>query len=242
MRSVDTYMTIGPNGEVSFDFQGHISANGIDLISGDNDTPPNDRKIIWHKTAKTGAVVAELIAFNNAGAITSTTLRSQAQNNTEQSSVFLTADSQGGREGQLSVTQSDTASSASSFCRAWLDSGNINRTIINGTRKSNFLQIGGPIASAIGLRLVAGQFQGTDGATLISGTFEWTCVRNGVGQYTVTFNPVFSSIPLIYGTLFQGVAFIDINAAAVGSAQVWVINTAGAFIDANVAFLAIGGT
>lgn len=66
-KSVDTYMVVAPNGSITFDFDGHISAAGIDIIAGDSSLPPDDRKIIWHADTLTGAHVAELRAYDQFG-------------------------------------------------------------------------------------------------------------------------------------------------------------------------------
>jgi hypothetical protein len=177
-------MTIDAAGNVSYDFEGHISADGIDLLAGENDAPPNDRKIIWHKTTMNGALVADLYAFNNPSAANSITLHSQAQDAFEQSSAVLMADSVSGQEGQLSVTQNDTPASASSFCRAWLDSGNVSRIICNAEKKSSFLQhtnsFGNPAVKADQVDYGTASFTWPGGTSLLTFTKAHTLIKQPI--------------------------------------------------------------
>lgn len=59
-------VAVDADGNATFDFDGHIHADGLDLDAGDaGPNPPNDRRIRWLKLAD-GTVVAELIAYHNA--------------------------------------------------------------------------------------------------------------------------------------------------------------------------------
>lgn len=58
---------VHPDGTVSYDFDGHISARGVDILAGDDANPASDRKVRWHKDTITGAVVAELQAYQVTG-------------------------------------------------------------------------------------------------------------------------------------------------------------------------------
>jgi len=61
------FMTIDPTtGEITFDFDGHISARGIDLEAGTSPTLDPQREVRWISQLD-GSVVAELYAYENAG-------------------------------------------------------------------------------------------------------------------------------------------------------------------------------
>lgn len=53
-------------GEVTYDFDGHIHAEGLDLDAGDNASPPDDRKVRWLRLSD-GAVVASIYAWEDLG-------------------------------------------------------------------------------------------------------------------------------------------------------------------------------
>lgn len=63
----DTYspllLTIAADGRVTADFEGHISAEGLDLDMGETATPPEDRKIRWLR-ASDGTRLAEIYAWH----------------------------------------------------------------------------------------------------------------------------------------------------------------------------------
>jgi hypothetical protein len=78
------------------------------------------------------------------------------------------------------------------------------------------------------------------GATCtIQGGSGFTCVRNGVGNYTLTLNPAFSGAPLPMVTPLFG-ALVNSLSAGATSVQLTTINTAGAPVDAIFAFMLIG--
>lgn len=52
---------VHPDGTVSYDFDGHVSAQGVDILGADNSTPPSDRKVRWHKDTIAGTVIAEIV-------------------------------------------------------------------------------------------------------------------------------------------------------------------------------------
>lgn len=60
-----TYAQVQSDGSVVFDFPGHVSAQGLDLVAGATNSPPNDRKIIWHQVNFQGALVADIFAYSN---------------------------------------------------------------------------------------------------------------------------------------------------------------------------------
>lgn len=63
------------DGTVGADFTGHISAAGIDMIAADVAPATPAQKIIWHKTTKGGATVADVTAYSTNSALGQLILR-----------------------------------------------------------------------------------------------------------------------------------------------------------------------
>jgi hypothetical protein len=57
---------IGPNGELTYDFNGHVHATGLDLDAGTTGSPPDDRKIRWLRQAD-GGVAAQVYGYSAGG-------------------------------------------------------------------------------------------------------------------------------------------------------------------------------
>lgn len=62
---VPSYLTVDGQGRVTAEFEGHVSAAGLDLLAGTTISPPDDRKVRWLREAD-GALVAELAAYETA--------------------------------------------------------------------------------------------------------------------------------------------------------------------------------
>jgi hypothetical protein len=60
----DAGQRITPDGHVSYDFDGHVHAQGLDLDAGTSNDPPDDRKVRWLTT--NGAMVAEVFGWTGA--------------------------------------------------------------------------------------------------------------------------------------------------------------------------------
>jgi hypothetical protein len=56
----------GLDGSVTYDFQGHVHATGLDLDAGTSSTVPNDSRARWLNTL--GAVVADIYGYTFGGA------------------------------------------------------------------------------------------------------------------------------------------------------------------------------
>lgn len=63
--TADVGQTVGPGGELSYEFNGHVKAAGLDLDAG-GIAQPDDRKVRWISTVD-GTVVAELVGVDIAG-------------------------------------------------------------------------------------------------------------------------------------------------------------------------------
>ena len=53
---------VDAQGNVTYDFEGHIRAQGVDLDAGESSSPPDDRRVRWLRRSD-GAVVATLYAY-----------------------------------------------------------------------------------------------------------------------------------------------------------------------------------
>src|SRR4051812_34771973 len=62
----NTFVRVAPDGTVTYDFAGHVHAQGLDLDAGTNATPPDTDKLRWIRTSD-GAVVAVDAGFLVAG-------------------------------------------------------------------------------------------------------------------------------------------------------------------------------
>jgi hypothetical protein len=65
-RSVDTYMTVQPDGSILFDFQGHVHAQGLDLDAAPVAAgPPAVNSVRWLDAAN-GALIASVVGSHAA--------------------------------------------------------------------------------------------------------------------------------------------------------------------------------
>jgi hypothetical protein len=74
--TADAGQHIDAAGNVTYDFDAHVHARGLDLDAGGGINPPADRRIRWIDVAD-GSVVAEIYAVGPAGAFFGRVLRSQ---------------------------------------------------------------------------------------------------------------------------------------------------------------------
>lgn len=59
-------LLVKPDGSIGYEFEGHVRAQGLDLVAGAGPTPPADRRIQW-LDAGDGSMLAQLGAWNGAG-------------------------------------------------------------------------------------------------------------------------------------------------------------------------------
>jgi hypothetical protein len=60
--SPDVGQTIAPDGTVTYDFDAHLHARGVDIDAADSSSPPTDRQLRWLRTSD-GALIANLDAY-----------------------------------------------------------------------------------------------------------------------------------------------------------------------------------
>lgn len=58
------FMTVNPDGSITFDFTGHVHAEGLDIDAGLIDDPPDEHRIRWLR-ASDGAAVADFQAYED---------------------------------------------------------------------------------------------------------------------------------------------------------------------------------
>lgn len=62
-RLSPTFIKVGPNGEITYEFEGHVVATGVDLPADTTGAPIDDNRIRWIREAD-GVVVAEQYAVD----------------------------------------------------------------------------------------------------------------------------------------------------------------------------------
>lgn len=140
------FFTQNPDGTVTAEFAGHVSAAGIDILAADSSTPAADRRITWHKSVITGAQIAALSAYNDSAAnLSFADFTIGGFTVADDANISLKANSNS-RQAGLFVTQRHTADNALSAVSANVDNGTTQATIIagdaSGRGSSSFLRFG----------------------------------------------------------------------------------------------------
>lgn len=58
------FIVVAPDGTITYDFDGHIHADGLDLYAGTTSSPPNDRLVRWLRQSD-GALVRQIGAYDD---------------------------------------------------------------------------------------------------------------------------------------------------------------------------------
>lgn len=128
-------MTVALDGSITYDFEGHIKADGLDLDASTIATPPSDERIRWLRKTD-GAVVADLYAFEQSG-VASASLNGYAPAPDTSVFAFLNAQAASGQEAVLRVHMAHTGiGSVAAFANASDDV-----TIIDNNNLSSFLKL-----------------------------------------------------------------------------------------------------
>jgi hypothetical protein len=156
--SVSGGTTVDAQGNVTYDFAGHVKAFGVDLPAGDNATPPDDRKLRWLRNSD-GAVVAIEYGYSAGGVF-----------NELIETVF--ADPGGGSAAALSAARNaaDGGGSAGIAANAGPGAGamsvtaqalpGLTRVVIDSAGKSDYVQL----------------FDATTGGARTNGRLKWGLV------------------------------------------------------------------
>jgi hypothetical protein len=136
----DVGQQVAPDGTVTYDFDAHLHARGVDIDVGLTSTPPNDRRIRWLRAD--GGVVAQLFAYQDAQFV--------------EGNLITTPDN-GARLSQISglyIGATDVISARALVTNPAKAPATQTRTIIDDTGASNFAQVlGAPIK-----RMIEGPF------------------------------------------------------------------------------------
>lgn len=157
----DTYspllLTIAADGRVTADFEGHISAEGLDLDMGETATPPEDRKIRWLR-ASDGTRLAEIYAWHGGAGFPEHALLSLRAYDRENLDSNAELEVNAGGDGSLPS-------------RVLAVAGLQSRVIVRGDGASDFVQralvdAAGDLIVATGADTVARKAKGAEGRVL----------------------------------------------------------------------------
>jgi hypothetical protein len=109
---------VDPDGNVSYDFEGHIHALGLDLDAGDTTTPPADHKLRWLKNSVS---IAELLGSFITG---------------NQSHVAMRATPPGSGYAAITATAAESGSGVVNVATT-----NAYRALLTGDGRSDWLQL-----------------------------------------------------------------------------------------------------
>lgn len=169
---------IDPDGRVTYDFDGHIHARGLDLDAGGDVTPTTEDRIRWLSTSG-GGLVAQLFAYELAG----------------KSHVELLADKDGAAIAALEANAVPTDAAQTALTATAVATEAAQATIIAADGSSSFAQLLGATARS---QMIAGGV--TDAGATNYGT-GFTVARVGVGLYQLTYEAPFLAQPaFIVGT------------------------------------------
>jgi hypothetical protein len=121
--SPDVGQTISPDGTPSYNFQGHVMAQGLDLPATVDGARPNDNKIRWLKQAD-GSLVATLSAYDNG------------------TTSFTGVESEHGPTAYAGLAMNSGGGPSQAYAYAQSDAGNYNSALlIDDAARSSFLQL-----------------------------------------------------------------------------------------------------
>jgi hypothetical protein len=126
----DVGQRVAPDGTVTYDFDAHLHARGVDLDAGTTTSPPSDSRVRWLR-ASDGALLADLFGYEGpAGA-------GAAVNGYQPVGV---------RQAQLQAAYDSVNGVAKVQASAYNPPGAQDRTIIDDRGRSHFVQLTGPAA------------------------------------------------------------------------------------------------
>lgn len=208
---------VAADGTVTYDFEGHVCAQGgLDLIAGDDIAPLADRKIIWHRDSCSGAVVAELVSTGIGGA---NSLRA----------VVPSPD--GSHSARLDIIGDNAGESA---IQATVGGFVVNVLLVNG--RSAFVQ-----AKQESLRVVRG-IVNADGTEAAGAGFGYSVAKLGTGEYRVTFDTAFAGPPSVacWPRIGGRQTPEDTEATTAAAFRTSVRDSAGVLVNVGFHFQAMG--
>lgn len=128
-------MTVDALGNVSYDFDGHVHAQGLDLDAGDQLVPPDDDRVRWIRTSDR-AVVADIAAFSrDAGGIQQGAIQITAYGQPERDDAVVQLLAIGGPDPDDNTTIAVTASG-----RIELQARTAQATLLDNAGNSSYLR------------------------------------------------------------------------------------------------------
>lgn len=183
---------VGSDGSISYDFAGHIHAQGLDLDAGDDQTPPTERRIRWLRTSD-GALVAQEYAYSDIGAGGDTSLSIRSERATAGTSVNAEIGAHGSVDDAAffrASTKGAGATPEQSTLGGIITSlgPTIIRTFLDGNGASAFLGSGGVLAGALlNLNAYAARLAAFAVPAITVSTGNITGIaRTGVGVFRLT--------------------------------------------------------
>jgi hypothetical protein len=157
--SPDVGQTIAPDGTVTYDFNAHLHARGIDIDAGLSFDPPVDRRVRWLR-ATDGALVADVYATDDSSGNREAVLIARGRS-------AITADSE-------IVARNEDNTAESAVFRTWAGGGMVPRaealagakqaTVLDSNDVSSFLRWIAPSAARIDGGSVVVTFDGVNSA------------------------------------------------------------------------------
>lgn len=209
-------LRLAADGTVSYDFDGHVHADGLDLTAGVNTTPPADRRVRWLRET-TGELVADLSAYVQAGAPETNAAHWRAMSPDQINEAGIT----------LEATNLNTVVRV------------LSATVQDTLRKSDFLQLP-DLRGTRFVNFMAGivNVNGTPGIDITDG---WSSTRTAPGAYRIDFSIPFATSPMVQITPIASAPFFARSGSpTVNDVVVVTNNAAGASTDTAFSFLVIG--
>lgn len=227
-------MTVDEQGRTGADFEGHISAEGVDLLAATSSTDEADRQVRWLRESD-GSLVARVKAYTG-GASAVSELATERGAGSALSSLVAR---QGDLANRAKVNASLTAAGAEVYASASFGANSELRRIIDDAGSSDFVQ-----GRAESLKEIRGivNTAGPNGSIIEGAGF--TLIRNGVGDVKVTFTEPFSGVPTVTGMhgagSFVGIVQTGTGGVIAGSARLTLFDLTGASRDGIIHFRASG--
>lgn len=216
----DAGQKIDAQGRVSYDFAGHISAAGIDLLAGDDASPPNDRRVRWLNEA-TGAVVADLLGYSDLGAVHSshTVLGAYAPTtDPDQRATVSVAAHDGAANPQAGIIAEDR-NDAPDGSKVTAFAGAFARTIVNELGQSSFLELATIAGRKINIGTGSALFNASSVSSQVNvnhGLGKTPAIVLATGLWTVNHNHMAAWATDQYGVLTFRAQGKTIDGSAVG--------------------------
>ena len=225
--STDTYVEVQPDGSITFDFTGHVHAQGLDLDAGPNAAVPARINSVSWIDAGNGALVANVAGTHGAGAQNSLcqmNVYPEVAGESALAALLAINDAGNTAEAGIQVGRAGTKDIGSGagvdrvHAFATQPSGFIDRTIINGSGNSDFLQLD----STQKLHLKRGTTGNNTIASFNAGAYAYVGIPTGLGAGV----PIAAFVVAVPGGS-MGAGQVPLGAQGIdgsGNINVWLFN------------------